>query len=135
MKKTEAQTTVRPSSGEPNKPLARTITRDFSKVPIMLPEDPVLSPVEKEARVLQLTSAARQLMKLGLSEPAFESLMKAYLIDPLSPQVLSCEKTVLPAWELTRKHGRVSDDPQKSDQARPRTLNAKPLPPTRGKIL
>jgi hypothetical protein len=28
--------------------------------------------------------------------------MEAYLLDPLNPMVISCEKNVLPAWEAFR---------------------------------
>ena len=54
-------------------------------------------------RVRELTDAAGTLLNRGLSESAFETLMNAYLLDPVSPDVLACEKRVLPAWELFRK--------------------------------
>ena len=49
-----------------------------------------------------LTNMANQFVENGLSEKAFDSLMKAYLLDPISPYVIAAEKTVLPAWEFTR---------------------------------
>lgn len=54
---------------------------------------------EVQTRVRQLTSAAEKALEEGSVENAFNSLMKAYLLDPVSPFVLSCEKTLLPVWE------------------------------------
>lgn len=54
---------------------------------------------EIQTRVRQLTSAAERALEEGSVENAFNSLMKAYLLDPVSPFVLSCEKTLLPIWE------------------------------------
>jgi hypothetical protein len=105
--------------------LTPTITNDFGKMKSTIDDDPALTPEQKETRILQLTSAARQLVKLGLSEPAFESLLKAYLIDPLNENVLSCEKVVLPAWELTRKHTRANEVSQKGDGDRLKVLKAR----------
>ena len=85
-------------------PLAPSITHKFGNPGDLPTEGNGLSPQEKEARILQLTSAAKQLLKLGLNDPAFDSLMKAYLIDPMSPHVIACEKAVLPTWEMMRKH-------------------------------
>ena len=56
--------------------------------------------VHKKIRFL--TNMANQFVENGLSEKAFDSLMKAYLLDPISPYVIAAEKTVLPAWEFTR---------------------------------
>jgi hypothetical protein len=53
-------------------------------------------------RVRQHVATAEALLSRGLSENAFDSLMKAYLLDPLAPEVLSCEKRVLPVWEMVR---------------------------------
>jgi hypothetical protein len=125
MKKTNTPSRSALSVSESRSPLTPTITNDFGKVSSTVADDPVLTPEQEETRILQLTSAARQLVKLGLSEPAFESLLKAYLIDPLNEHVLSCEKVVLPAWELTRKHARANSVPQKADNDRLKVLKAR----------
>jgi hypothetical protein len=125
MMKSDTPPGIATAATDSRSPLSPTITRDFAPVFPKATEDPILTPEQMESRVLQLTSAARQLIKLGLSEPAFESLLKAYLIDPLNPQVLSCEKVVLPAWELTRKHSRVNDAPRNADSDRLKILKAK----------
>ncbi len=65
-------------------------------------EEPILSAQEVEAQVRRLTTMATTLMERGACEGAFETLMKAYLLDPVSPYVLACEKDLLPAWELFR---------------------------------
>ena len=84
-------------------PLTPTVTKDFGKPAHPVAEENGLSPQEKETRILQLTSAAKQLLKLGLNEQAFESLMRAYLLDPMSSHVIACEKAVLPAWEIMQR--------------------------------
>jgi hypothetical protein len=72
------------------------------------PGDESLSPREIEARITRLTAVAINLFNRGSFEPAFETLMKAYLLDPSSPHVIECEKTLMPAWELMRKRGTFS---------------------------
>jgi hypothetical protein len=62
-------------------------------------EDEPATPEEVSVRVRQLTETAQILLNRGLGESAFETLMKAYLLDPISPDVLACEKRVLPVWE------------------------------------
>ena len=57
------------------------------------------APEETARRIRELTETAQVLLNRGLRESAFDSLMRAYLLDPLHPDVLSCEKKVLPAWE------------------------------------
>lgn len=52
-----------------------------------------------QAQVRHLTSVAEKFCEKGLFENAFDSLMKAYLLDPSSPYVASCENSVLPAWQ------------------------------------
>jgi hypothetical protein len=54
-------------------------------------------------QIRQLTDTATVLLNRGLSESAFDSLMKAYLLDPLNPDVLACESRVLPVWEKARQ--------------------------------
>ena len=63
---------------------------------------------EIERRIKRLTSVATNLFKRGSYAPAFESLMKAYLLDPSSPHVVACEKTLLPALEIMRQRGSFS---------------------------
>ncbi len=68
-------------------------------------DESTLTPQEIEARVQRLTTVATNLFKRGSYQPAFESLMKAYLLDPTNPRVMDCEKTLLPALEVMRKGG------------------------------
>jgi hypothetical protein len=63
--------------------------------------DPV--PSDLQGVVKQLTETAVRYQQEGQLETAFNTLMKAYLMDPTSPFVLSAEKNVLPAWEMLRK--------------------------------
>jgi len=67
------------------------------------PRREALSGDETTRRIRELTETAQLLLNRGLRESAFDTLMRAYLLDPLNPEVLSCEKKVLPAWEDMRR--------------------------------
>jgi tetratricopeptide (TPR) repeat protein len=73
-------------------------------------EQPQMTP-ELQARVKRLTNVAINLFERGSYETAFDSLMKAYLLDPSSSYVMNCEKTLLPAIELMRKRGTIASSP------------------------
>jgi hypothetical protein len=82
----------------------------FFQVPLAQasePEQPQMTP-ELQARVKRLTNVAINLFERGSYETAFDSLMKAYLLDPTSTYVMNCERTLLPAIELMRKRGTIS---------------------------
>lgn len=79
------------------KGLSVTIGSDFGKVGA-----PDASSKDVQSQITRLTGAAEQYLKRGQSALAFDSLMEAYLLDPLNPLVVSCEKNVLPAWEAFR---------------------------------
>jgi hypothetical protein len=79
------------------KPLSVTIGPEFGKIGAA-----VAPAKDLQLQVSRLTGAAEQYLKKGQSALAFDSLMEAYLLDPLNPLVLSCEKDVLPAWEAFR---------------------------------
>lgn len=84
-----------------SRPTALTLSPTIdprSAAGFLTPESPDESR-EVQTRVRQLTSAAERSLEEGSVENAFNSLMKAYLLDPVSPFVLSCEKTLLPVWE------------------------------------
>ncbi|HEX9656260.1 MAG TPA: hypothetical protein VGB89_05000 [Bacteroidota bacterium] len=57
---------------------------------------------EERAQLRTLTDSAKRSMKKGNVQDAFDSLMDAYLIDPVNPAVLALEETVIPAWEKSR---------------------------------
>ncbi len=57
---------------------------------------------EERAQLRTLTDSAQRSMKKGNVQDAFDSLMDAYLIDPVNPTVLALEETVIPAWENSR---------------------------------
>ena len=61
------------------------------------------SPEQIRLQIRQLTDTATVLLNRGLSDSAFDSLMKAYLLDPMNPDVLACEARVLPAREKARQ--------------------------------
>jgi hypothetical protein len=68
-------------------------------------EEPQGSKDDVRMRVQELTETAQILLNKGLRESAFDALMKAYILDPLSPEVISCEKRVLPLWEQGHQQG------------------------------
>lgn len=90
---------------QPRKPagLVPTINRDFAAPLGSGSDDSNLTPQQLRDRVFQLTATAQILARDGLLEPAFESLMRAYILDPGSPDVLACEKMVLPAYEQMKQ--------------------------------
>lgn len=100
-----------------NKPLSVTIGADFGS--------PKSSNVDIQNQIVKLTTSAQQYLKNGQSALAFDSLMEAYLLDPLNPHVLSCEKSVLPAWEnYRRQHSSAPGIPKVSDGDRLARLKA-----------
>lgn len=66
-------------------------------------DDAPESPQELQVRIRRLTNAAENFLETGSFKNAFDSLMKAYLLDPMSPYVITCEKSVLPEWERARR--------------------------------
>lgn len=70
-----------------------------------------LSDQETTRRIRELTATAQVLLDRGLRESAFDTLMRAYLLDPLHPDVISCEQKVLPAWEDLRRLRRLARTP------------------------
>ena len=61
--------------------------------------DVPLSPKDLQVRVKQLTNIAEKYLEEGSPDKAFDSLMRAFMLDPTSPYVVACEKAVLPVWE------------------------------------
>lgn len=59
-----------------------------------------------QKRIQSLTSRAEYFLSRGIVDNAFDSLMRAYLLDPIAPEVLACEKRVLPAWQ--KLHGKFA---------------------------
>jgi hypothetical protein len=84
-------------------PLGVTIGRDFAPPPTAKAGSPFYG--DTGAQITRLTNAAQQYLTNGQSALAFDSLMEAYLIDPLDPRVIACERSVLPAWEKYRTDG------------------------------
>jgi hypothetical protein len=85
------------NSSRERKPFSVTIGPEFGKIGKSEPLSKDL-----ESQITRLTGAAEQYLQRGQSALAFDSLMEAYLLDPLNPRVVSCEKNVLPAWEAFR---------------------------------
>lgn len=108
-------TQINPGQGrdpalEGSRYLAVTVGKEFSGG--IRPEE-AKSPEQVRLQIRQLTDTATVLLTRGLSEGAFDSLMKAYLLDPMNPDVLACEARVLPAWEKARQNHAVSHHPER----------------------
>ncbi len=111
-------------SHDPGRFLSVTVGKEFEHGIRQSGGEAVLTPQETRARVLQLVESADALLGRGQSENAFEALMKAYLLDPVAPEVIACEGKVLPVWELARKQ-RGMGDARLSDQQRMDLLKGK----------
>ena len=83
----------------PHRYLTVSVGPEFASGVRSAAEEPQLSQAELQSRIRQLTTVAEKFLDKGSLDNAFDSLMKAYLLDPVSPYVLSCEKAVLPAWQ------------------------------------
>lgn len=103
------------------KSLSVTIGADFGKV-----GGPATPGKDVQSQITRLTGAAEQYLKRGQSALAFDTLMEAYLLDPLNPLVVSCEKNVLPAWEAFRnkQHSTPVTSPPMTDEQRLARLKA-----------
>ena len=112
------------SSKEPGRFLSVTVGKEFKDGIRRSGEEAGLTPQETRAKVLQLVKSADELLGRGQSENAFDALMKAYLLDPVAPEVIACEGKVLPVWELSRKQRGVGNA-QLSDEQRLDSLKGK----------
>jgi len=87
-----------------SQPLSVTVGKQFESGFKRQEDESATSSEAVRLRIKELTETAQILLNRGLSESAFETLMRAYLLDPLNPDVLLCEKRVLPAWEALQKN-------------------------------
>ena len=99
----EKEQHARSAAQREQKPLSVTVGHEFPGGVKEKRDEEYLSRQDVEAQVRRLTMMAQTLLERGSCESAFDALMKAYLLDPLSPDVLACEKTLLPAWELLNR--------------------------------
>lgn len=66
---------------------------------------------ELSAKVRRLTTVALSLLERGSAETAFETLMKAYVVDPMNPEIVSCASRILPVWEAERARSSAPQSP------------------------
>jgi hypothetical protein len=82
--------------------LALTVGNEFEDG--IKPENEKARPAEDlDIQIKKLTSKASELIRRGAYETAFDSLMNAYFLDPVSPTLMESEKTLLPAIEMMRR--------------------------------
>jgi hypothetical protein len=60
---------------------------------------PSATPEQDRTRIHRMANVARSLLERGSVDAAFETFMKAYVLDPLNAEVLDCAASVIPAWE------------------------------------
>jgi predicted Zn-dependent protease len=61
-----------------------------------------LSSAEISKRVRSLVSSADHYLSRGAIENAFDALTRAQVLDPSHPDVIACEKRVMPCWRKLR---------------------------------
>ena len=71
-------------------------------------ESPVEVEDEVQTQVKRLTAMAHDLYERGSYDTAFDSLMKAFMLDPLSKDVVREESVIVPAFELMKKRGTLT---------------------------
>ena len=82
--------------------LAITVGNEFDEGIKPGPATPL--PAEDiDAQIRKLTARAQELVRRGAYETAFDSLMNAYFLDPVSPTPMESEKTLIPAIEMLRR--------------------------------
>jgi hypothetical protein len=104
--------------------LALTVGNEFEEG-IKPEKEPVRPPEEIDKEIRKLTSKASELVRRGAYETAFDSLMNAYFLDPVSPTLMESEKTLLPAIEMMRR--------QKSGKEGSQKMNGLPSFPPSGR--
>ena len=85
-------------------------------VSVSLPKPTELPADNVQIQVQRLTAMAHNLYERGSYDTAFESLMKAYMLDPLSTDVEREESVIVPAFELMQKRGTMGSQ---ADSVRP----------------
>jgi tetratricopeptide (TPR) repeat protein len=104
--------------------LSVTIGRQFTNGIRSSEDDQKLTQEDIHTSIRSLTNLANQYLEIGSSDQAFDSLMRAYLLDPLSPYVIATEKNVLPVWEHNRgQRGLTAARPDSSNDAMNNMLN------------
>ncbi len=78
-----------------NRFFPRRIRKSFEQSAIPAP----LSESEAHKRIRSLTGTADYHLSRGAVESAYESMMRAYALDPTSADVIACQQRVLPAWK------------------------------------
>lgn len=81
---------------------------DEPQVAETMTELPPQAEDEVQSQVRRLTAMAHDLYERGSYDTAFDSLMKAYLLDPLSKDVVREESVIVPAFELMKKRGTIT---------------------------
>lgn len=82
--------------------LSVTVGRQFSGGVRTEEDESALSQQEIRERIQYLVEVADVFLDRGMTESAMDSLMRAYLLDPLAPEVLSSERRILPVLEMMR---------------------------------
>lgn len=99
------------SSPDPRRYLSITVGTEFDNGVRPPAAGPAASEDTYSDLVKEFTRIAHGYARLGLPEAAFDALMKAYLIDPINPDVIECEKEVVPLWNQSRQNGAPAAPP------------------------
>jgi hypothetical protein len=82
--------------------LTVTVGNEFARGTRTAEDEVALSPQEIHARVQYLVDIADVFLGRGMTESALDSLLRAYLLDPLAPEVISSEQRILPLLDIMR---------------------------------
>ncbi len=127
-----------PGSADASRYLSVTVGPEFETGIKSTDPDEPSSPADREERVRRLTGVAIDLFRHGSYDTAFDSLMKAYLLDPMSRYVIDCERVLAPAIEMMRERAKLTGVPvpREVSPASPEPDNtARPFSPSSEKRL
>jgi tetratricopeptide (TPR) repeat protein len=83
--------------------LTVTVGNEFAQGIRTAEDEAALSQQEIHARVQYLVDIADVFLDRGMTESALDSLLRAYLLDPLAPEVISSEQRILPLLDIMRE--------------------------------
>jgi hypothetical protein len=99
-------------------------------VSVSVPKGTPARPDQLALQVKRLAQMACTLMERGSTSAAFESLMNAYLLDPLSSDVQEAERMILPAIDLMRQRGTLNQLEPTPPQAMPQIAGSEGSAPS-----
>jgi hypothetical protein len=82
--------------------LSVSVGKQFPRGVRAADDESALTQQEIRVRVQYLVDVADVFLDRGMTESALDSLMRAYLLDPMAPEVISSEQRIFPVLDLMR---------------------------------